>query len=277
MKEPIFLVTGGTGTIGGQVIKMLLKAPCKVRLLTRDPAAVKGAKGVEVIAGDLNQADTLKDALKGVKGLHLISFGDESYTPLANGGQLVQLAEQAGVERVTVLWNGEGNESSLETAIKRSSLDWIILQPQEYMANALGWVASVKHQAQVQEPFGDRPTAAIHEADVGAVIAEILLHGGHAKQIYTLTGPEVLTPKKQVQQIASALGRDIAFIELDEQQTRARWQEWGLPQATMDYLYQWYGNTPAQGFTITPTVEQIIGRPAKSFKAWVTENIRCFR
>lgn len=120
------------------------------------------------------------------------------------------------------------------------------------MAHALGWTESIRLNSEVKEPFGDRPTAAIHENDVGKVIASILIHGGHHQKIYTLTGPETLTPRKQVEEIAKALKKRIAFQELNEEQARARWKAWGLPELTMDYLYEWYGNTPEQdgGWTL---------------------------
>lgn len=277
MNDDTFLITGGTGTIGKQVIKALLKANQTVRVLTRDASKVQVQDKLTVFEGDLNDPETLKDAVKGIKGIHLISFGDENYTPLATGKKIVECLETASVKQATILWNGEGNESSIEKEIKNSRLEWTILQPQEYVSNALGWAESIKEFDEVKEPFGDRPTAAIHEADVGAVIAKILINGGHSNQIYTLTGPEVLTPRKQVNEISMALNRDINFIELNEEQTRARWKSWGLPKETMDYLYEWYGNTPPQGYTITPVVENILGRPPKQFKQWVLENIKLYQ
>lgn len=272
-----FLVTGATGTIGREVVKALLENRKKVRVLTRNPQKLENNEMVEVIKGDLTQPKTLKTALEDVDGIHLISFGDENYTPLSTGKSIVDLAMKAGVKRATVLWNGEGNESTIEREIKNSPFDWTILQPQEYMANALGWTQSIIETNVVKEPFGDRPTAAIHESDVGAAIAHILMYGGHAQKTYTLTGPAVLTPKRQVLEIGKAIGREIKFTELNEEQTRERWRTWGLPKETMDYLYEWYDNTPPEGYTVTTTVEDIIGRPAYSFQKWVSDNIQHFR
>lgn len=276
-KSKIFLVTGATGTIGRQVVKELLEQEQKIRVLSRDSTKSKFSNQIEVVNGDLNNVETLKKVFKDVYAAHLLSIGDEKYTPLSNGKSIVELAEKSGIKRVTVLWNGEGNESSLQTEIKLSKLEWTILQPQEYMANVLGWVPSILENNEVKEPFGDRPTAAIHENDVGKVIATILVNGGHHNKTYTLTGPEILTPRKQVEIIARALKQKILFQELNEEQTRARWKEWGLPIETMDYLYNWYGNTPEQGYTVTRIVEHIIGKPPQSFKKWVLDNIENFK
>lgn len=147
-------------------------------MLSRKPVGSGFAEGVEVFTGDLNDTETLKKAFYGVYSAHFISIGDEKYTPLSNGKSIVELAIKSGIKRVTILWNGEGNESSLEKEVKISSLEWTILQPQEYMANVLAWVESITQNNEVKEPFGDRPPAVIHENDIGNVIASILIHGG---------------------------------------------------------------------------------------------------
>ncbi len=274
-----FLVSGASGTIGREVVRELQKKNYKVRVLTRDASKSEFPKDVEVVTGDLTDTESLEKVFEGVYATHLISIGDDKYTPLSNGKAIVRMLQKSGVKRITVLWNGEGSESTLEKEVKNSELLWTIVQPQEYMANALGWVESIRKAKEVKEPFGDRPTAAIHENDVGNVIATILTDAGrrHHKKTYTLTGPKILTPRKQVEQIAHSLGQEIVFQELNEEQTRSRWREWGLSTETMDYLYNWYGNTPAQGYTVTSAVEDILGKPALTFKKWVSDNIIKFK
>ncbi|MCE7055888.1 NAD(P)H-binding protein, partial [Algoriphagus sp. AGSA1] len=222
--KKIFLVSGASGTVGKEVVRELQKGNSKVRVLTRDANKTEFPKDVEVVTGDLTDTESLEKAFEGVYAAHLISIGDDKYTPLSNGKSIVQALQKSGAKRITVLWNGEGNESTLEKEVKNSELHWTILQPQEYMANALGWVESIHKTKEVKEPFGDRPTAAIHENDVGNVIATILSDTGrsHHEKIYTLTGPKILTPRKQVEQIAHALGQKIVFQELNEEQTRSR-------------------------------------------------------
>jgi uncharacterized protein YbjT (DUF2867 family) len=79
--------------------------------------------------GDLTHPKNLQEAFKDIFGVHFISFGGEGYKSLQTGEQLVQLAERNGVKRATVLWNGEGQEGTLEPAVRRSRLEWTILEP----------------------------------------------------------------------------------------------------------------------------------------------------
>ena len=63
------LVTGATGYIGGRLVPRLLAAGHRVRVLVRGADSIKGrpwAEQVEVVRGDLLDAETLLPALEGV-------------------------------------------------------------------------------------------------------------------------------------------------------------------------------------------------------------------
>jgi len=62
------LVTGASGYIGGQLISALLARGTAVRALSRHPERLAGLqeRGVEVVAGDLLDRSSLRNALRGV-------------------------------------------------------------------------------------------------------------------------------------------------------------------------------------------------------------------
>ena len=271
------LVTGATGTVGRHIVNHLIQAGHKVRALTRNPEKANLPDGVEVVAGNLAAPETLAPALAGVTGLHLINFdsGASGDPLLQSGSEIVALAKKAGVQRVTVLMGGQ--KSSVEQALEASDLAWTFLQPVEFMANAFDWVESIRTEGVVREPFGSRLSAMIHEADIGAVAAAVLTENGHAGQSYTLTGPEALTPPEMVRLLGKALGRNLQFIELTEAQARERWRESGYPEEVIEFFVWALGNTPVEGYTVVPTVEQITGRPARTFAQWAAEHAEAFR
>lgn len=272
-----FLVSGATGTVGRQVVMALLRKGHHVKALTRNPAGAKLPTSVEIIAGDLEAPHTLEKAFENVFGLHLITFSGAEYQPLQTGSEIVKMAKEAGVQKVSVLWSGEGKKSPVEQAVEASDLDWTILQPQEYMANVLAWETSISAESIVKEPFGSRLTAVIHEEDIGEVAATILSKGGHTCKTYTLTGPEVLTPAKQAAIISKSIHKNIQFLELSEAEAISRWKQNGFADELINYLIQWYKHPPAEGYTVLPTVEQIIGRPAKNFSQWALEHAHIFK
>ncbi|CAL9667881.1 NAD(P)H azoreductase [Streptomyces sp. enrichment culture] len=269
------LVTGATGTVGRHVVAELLACGHAVRALTRDAAKADLPSGVEVVQGDLTDPDSLVPALEGVTGLHLITFGGAYSAPLETGPRILERARAAGVRRVTVLHGG--GPSPLEDAVRADDgVDWTVLMPVEFMANALEWADGIVASGEVREPFVDRLSAMVHEGDIGAVAAVALTEEGHGGQEYVITGPELLTVGDKVAAIAAARGRDIALVELTEEQAVARWRAAGRPEDVIGFLLEVYGNTPEVGRTVVDTVEKVTGRPARTFAQWATEHADAF-
>jgi uncharacterized protein YbjT (DUF2867 family) len=270
------LVTGATGNVGRHLVAQLIEAGHQVRALTRNPDKADLPSEAEVIAGDLASPETLVAALEGVEALHLITFDNGAGgMPLQNGEELIALATQAGVQRVTVLMGGE--KSPMEEAVEASTLAWTFLQPVEFMANFAEWAEPIRTTGMVKEAFGNRRSALVHEADIAAVAVAALTEEGHHGKTYPITGPEVLTPPQMVQTIATALGRDLQFVELTEAQARDQWKAQGFTDDVIEFFIWAHGNTPEIGYTVAPTVEQVTGKPARTFAQWVEEHADMFR
>jgi uncharacterized protein YbjT (DUF2867 family) len=79
------LGTGATGTIGGEVIRHLLKQNASIRALVRDQAkaAKLEAQGVELAQGDFGQPETLDAALQGIEVAFLVMPNDLHQVELA--------------------------------------------------------------------------------------------------------------------------------------------------------------------------------------------------
>ena len=78
------LVTGATGYIGGRLVPRLLEQGREIRVMVRDPARVAGrpwASSVEVVRGDVEDPESLGDALQGVEAayylIHLMGAGGD--------------------------------------------------------------------------------------------------------------------------------------------------------------------------------------------------------
>ncbi|MEU0584328.1 NAD(P)H-binding protein [Streptomyces sp. NPDC006132] len=270
------LVTGATGTVGRQVVAELLARGHEVRALTRDAAKADLPAGVELAEGDLTAPDSLVPALEGITGLHLITFGGAAFTPLETGPRILELAHAAGVRRITVLHGG--GPTPLEDAVRADDrVSWTVLMPVEFMANALEWADGIVAAGEVREPFVDRLSAMVHEADIGAVAAVALTEEGHGGQEYVITGPEVLTVGDKVKTIAAAAGREITLVELTEEEAVAQWRAAYLPEDVIGFLLEVYGNTPEAGRTVAGTVEKVTGRPARTFAQWAAEHADAFR
>ncbi|MFE7142286.1 NAD(P)H-binding protein [Streptomyces sp. NPDC057644] len=269
------LVTGATGTVGRRVVEQLLERGEHVRALTRDPARAEFPAGVDVVRGDLTDPASLAPALDGVTGLHLITFGGEFFAPLETADEILALAKEAGVRRVTVLHGG--GATPMETAVRASGFAWAVVMPVEFMANALEWAPGIKSEGVVREPFVGRLSAMVHEADIGAVAAVALTEDGHGGQEYLVTGPQALTLGEKTAAIAAARGADVELVELTEEQALEEWRANGMPEDVIAFMIDVYRDTPPEGRTVVDTVEKVTGRPARTFAQWAEEHAEHFR
>jgi nucleoside-diphosphate-sugar epimerase len=105
------LVTGATGFTGGQLARHLSRVGDTVRAVVRDPgrAGHLAASGVEVVAGDLTDAASLRRAMTGVEVVYNIAalyreagLPAETYRAVnaVAVGTIVTLAHELGVGRV---------------------------------------------------------------------------------------------------------------------------------------------------------------------------------
>ena len=98
-RTPRILVTGGTGTLGRQVVPRLRDAGCKVRVLSRGRRA--GAEGLEFVTGDLATGEGIDAAVAGTEIIvHLAGSakGDE-----AKARHLVRAASRAGTRHLVYI------------------------------------------------------------------------------------------------------------------------------------------------------------------------------
>ncbi|GGD52916.1 NmrA family NAD(P)-binding protein [Paenibacillus nasutitermitis] len=265
------LVTGATGNVGRHIVDQLVRSGARVRALSRNPASANLPQSVEVVYGEHTNPDSLVQALDGVTAMHLITFNSVDSAPLQTGADIVRLATKAGVRKITTLWSGA--KGAVEEVVEASSLEWTHFQPDvEFMSNTLAWADSIRSEGVVRQLNGQALNAMIHEADIGSVVATALLGDGHAFKSYPLTGPEVLSVSDKIRMISSEIGRDLRFIELSEEEERTRMRQAGVQEDMIDYVVGWYANPPKEAYRVLPLVEEITGRPARTFAQWAAEN-----
>src|ERR1700741_4512667 len=98
MSKKIIAVIGATGAQGKGVVNALVKeGSFNVRAITRNPEKYSG-KAHELIAGDLNNVQTLKDAFKNVYGVFLVTNFWEGADEIAQAKNAIDAAKAAGIE-----------------------------------------------------------------------------------------------------------------------------------------------------------------------------------
>ncbi|GAB3233443.1 NAD(P)H-binding protein [Glycomyces halotolerans] len=269
------LVTGATGNVGRHLVRRLAEDGRPVRAMTRRPDTTDLPAGVEAVGGDLTDPASMERALEGATAMYLLAAHGPSYETLPNPADLVAAAAKAGVRRVTVMWNGF--RGPVEAAVEASGLEWTILEPGEFMSNALSWAEEIRAEGVVREPFADIGHAPVAETDLAAVAAETLTADGHAGRSYTLTGPEVITVGEQVAALSRATGRPIRYEEQTVAEARDRMRRMGVGDDSIDFILGWRADPPESARTVSGVVEAVTGRPGTTFDQWARRNAEHFQ
>lgn len=273
----MILVTGATGSVGREVVRLLHKDGLKVRALVRNPEKANLPAGVERVAGDLLKSETFLAALEGVEKVFWM-------LPLAADFDFPRIARLSGVRHIVLLSAatveiGAGNAIArlhlkAEQAVRESGVSWTFLRPSGFMTDAFRWKDSIRTEGVVRVPFGDLSIPIIDSRDTAAVAAKALSSDGHEGKIYTLTGPERLTRREQVRILGEVLGRDIGFETIPDDIAYEQLLLY-MPGEMVDALFEL--SKQGQRFsTVLPTVIEVTGRAPRTFKQWAIDHAEEF-
>jgi uncharacterized protein YbjT (DUF2867 family) len=276
------LVTGATGNVGRQVVSQLLATDCRVRALTRNPDGAGLPPQVEVVRGDLTDAEALGSCLDGVDAVFLVWTAPAGAAPAA----VSRIARHA--RRIVLLTSPHKTphpffqqpnplqrlHAELERLIEASGLEWTFLRPGMFAANALTWWApQIRAANVVRWPYAAAPTAPIHERDLAAVAVRALLEPGHDGAEYVLTGPESLSQLAQVSTIGEVIGRSLRYEEISPDEAL---RELPFPAPAVTMLLDAWAAALGQPALVTSTVAEITGRQSRRFRDWVTDHAEEF-
>jgi uncharacterized protein YbjT (DUF2867 family) len=196
--KPTVLITGATGQIGGDTLR-ILQADDTITLVAavRSPAKAEAfeAQGIRTVIMDFDKEETLASALQGIERVFLMT----GYTVdmLRQSKVFLDKARQAGVRHVVHLGACGDDEATVahwawhqfvERYIEWRGFSFTHLRPQVFMQNLLSYdgTRAVK-QGVIRQYTGHAPFSWVDGADVALVAAKALLHlDKHAGKTYRL-------------------------------------------------------------------------------------------
>ena len=265
-------MTGATGHVGRYLVDELVAAGAAVRALTRHPGTAGLPAGVDVVRGDLAVPDSLDGALGGVDTVFLLwPFLDAGSAPAV----LDVIAKHA--RRVVYLsaMSSSTFHADVERAVERSGVAWTFLRPGGFATNTLGWVPQIRADGVVRWPYGAAARSLIHERDIAAVAARTLLDPGHDGKAYVLTGPAAITQAEQVRTIGETIGHpDARWAEIPASVAREQLLARGWTEEFADGALRYWASLVTEPEPVTSTVEELTGRPARTFREWAIDQFR---
>ncbi|MFI6791453.1 NAD(P)H-binding protein [Nonomuraea sp. NPDC050383] len=281
----MILVTGATGTVGSEVVRLLAAAGQRVRAMTRDPSRVVPLPGIEVVGGDFADPDSLARAADKAEALLLLSAPgpdlvrhDEAMLAAARG------AGVGKVVKVSAIGTGEHADAGVgdwhlpgEQALRTSGLTWTVLRPSSFASNTLRWAAPVRRGAPIPNTTGSGVQGVIDPRDVAEVAARTLTSDEQAGRVLTLTGPELLSVPDQARILADVLERRLDTIDVPLESYREQLLGSGLDPAFVEIAVNG-SRLVAEGGNarITEEVELVLGRPPRTFTTWARDHRTAF-
>lgn len=275
------LVTGGTGTIGSEVLSHLQGKGAEVRALTRSPDKARVPPGSTPVGGDPGDIDSLRSALAGVGTLFLLipSVADE----LTQAMLALTVAREAGVKGVVYLsvFKGEAyaevphfaGKATVERMIQALDLPVTALRPAYFIQNDLRQKDLLLGPGVYGSPVGGRGVSMVDIRDIGAAAAIELLRRDKSptplpRETYDLVGPDSLTGSAVAEIWSEALGRPIRYGGDDlgamEQRMKSMLPGWhALDLRLMFQRYQQDG--AAADAASLERVTALLGRAPRSY------------
>lgn len=277
------LVTGGTGTVGSQVVKSLVAKGESVRVLTRSAEKARGLpEGAEGALGSLSEAGSLRAAMDGVDVVFLL-------TPLApdeteQGQAGVEAARAAGVRRIVFMSvhkieNGPqiphfASKIPIEKAVRESGLEFSLIQPNSFFQNDVWLERPIVEYGVYAAPIGGVGLNRVDVRDIADGAVKALTEPGLTGEAYPLVGSDVLTGEDCAATYSRYLGREVRYggddLDAWAQQASQMMPEWMVHDLKIMFEHFQQQGLVASDEDLAQQAK-LLGRAPRSFEAFVGE------
>lgn len=274
------LVVGGTGTVGGALVKTLLARGVEVSVTSRGGAAgSRVPDGVAVVTGDLSKPVSLATAFKGADGVFLMAPVSESETSLGLAG--VAAAKAAGVKRLVYLsvFMPPGSEVvphfasklPIEKAVRESGMGWTILRPNNFFQNDVTARPAIL-EGVYPSPLGSRGLNRVDVRDIAEAAANAFEQG--IDGLFPLNGPRGLMGEDTARVYSETLNRPVRYAgdDLDAWASRASTAlpAWLVRDLRIMYEFFLANGMHASGRDFLAQ-ERVLGHAPRTFERYAAE------
>jgi uncharacterized protein YbjT (DUF2867 family) len=270
-EKKIIAVAGATGAQGGGLVRAILKdkgSEYAVRALTRDPTTPRATAlanlGAEVVAANLDDRESLKDAFQGAYGAFCVTFFWDHFSPekeKAHAKAMAGAAKHAGVQHV--IWSTledtrrwvPVSDNRMPTLMGRykvphfdakgesdqffSALPVTNLLTTFYWDNLIGMAPKKGPDGTLvfTLPIGDKKLAGIGAEDIGKCAYGVFKRGPEFIGKTIGIASDMLTGTQIAAALSAALGREVRYNPV----TPAAFRGFGFPGAEdLGNMFQFY-------------------------------------
>ncbi|MEB3049867.1 SDR family oxidoreductase [Mycolicibacter sp. MYC123] len=277
----MILVTGATGNVGSEAVRLLSARHHPTRALVRDPSRVAQRDAldgeIEFVIGDFDRPDTLDAALDGICTVILVS-------PAAPVQEIavIDSAVRQGVRHIVKVSSKASSDSPverrrgqarIEAHLESTGLAHTLLRPNAYLQNLLAMAPVIRQTGGFVMSAGDGQVGMIDARDVAAgATAVAVAPSAHAGCVYWLSGPDLITYAEISKELTATLGHEVEYRRIGPDEHRAVMIAAGVPEAVASSNAQAFGLI-AEGDAawLTDDVATLTGTAPRSLGAFIAE------
>ena len=309
-EKKLIAIFGATGAQGGGLARAILNdknSEFSVRAITRDPNSDKAkelaAMGAEVVAGDIDDMESLKKALQGAYGAYFVTFFWAHFSPekeLAEARNMAQAAKEVGIKHAiwstledTRKWvplddnrmptlqgkykvphfdaKGEADEF-----FRNAGVPTTFLVASFYLDNLIYFGAGPKKgpdgKLYLTFPLDEKKMAVIASEDIGKCAYGIFKKGtAMAGKTIGIAGDHV-TGKEMAQGLSKALGQEVIFNNV----TPETYRGFGFPGSDdLGNMFQFYRDFDKDVNKLRDIqFSKELNPELKSYEAWLADNAK---
>lgn len=284
----MILVTGASGTVGTELVRLLAQRGASVRVLTRTTPHPRGMPpNVEAVSGDLTRPETLTAAMAGVTRLYLLTPAAPTRAHLHMQSTALRAAIAADVEHIvaqSVLFAAPAapvevmrSHAQCEEMLRTCGLGWTILRPNSFMQNLLVFAPAIRATGTLAVAGTGVRLSLVDARDVAEVAATVLTGTGHEGRTYQLTGPCALGFVELAEHLANATDTAVRYLPVAPEQTAAGMRATGAADFAIDtalaHLEYWRTGV---GADVTLVAQRLLGRPQRTFATFAVDYSAAF-
>jgi len=309
-QKKIIVVFGATGAQGGGLAHAILNdsnSEFAVRAVTRDTNSDKAkelaAMGAEVVAGDVDDMQSMKRVLEGAYGAYFVTFFWSHYSPekeMAEAKNMAAAAKEAGLKHV--IWStledvrkyvpldddsmptlhgkykvphfdgkGESDQYFIEAGVPVT-----FMLASYYWDNLIYFGMGPKRGADgklaITFPMGNKKMAGIAAGDIGKCAYGIFKKGEELIGKRIGIAGDQLTCTEMAEAMSKALGEGVSYNEITPEQYRG----FGFPGADdLGNMFQFYRDFDEVCNSIRDVkFSKELNPELQSFEMWLAENAK---
>jgi uncharacterized protein YbjT (DUF2867 family) len=227
----MFVITGATGHTGSVAAETLLAAGHSVRVVVRDAAKAARLKalGAEVFVADLGDPAALARAVRGARGVFLISPPDLTARDFIRDRERLtqRQIETLAAEKVphVVLLSAMGahqpagtgpiaSTRNVEQQLRASGLPSTFVRAAYFVENWSAVLGAARADGVLPSFIAaDQRIPQVGTLDIGKAIAQALLDGPRGVRVIELSGPSDVSPNDVAAALARLLGKPVKVVE----------------------------------------------------------------